>query len=123
MINKNKIIDKYSYHRNYETNIYHRSKGSFKSEYTLENTKDYGLCEPSEFDDLFEQLKNAKESVHITDWFLSPPVALKRPICYEDFLDGKNDYKKYLTFENASRLMDILYLLAKRGVHIYILLF
>ena len=72
---------------------------------------------------LFEQLKKAKESVHITDWFLSPPVALKRPICYEEFLDEKNDYKKHLTFENASRLMDVLYLLAKRGVHIYILLF
>ena len=63
IINKNKIIDKYSYHRNYETNIYHRSKGSFKSEYTLENTKDYGLCEPSEFDDLFEQLKNIRRDI------------------------------------------------------------
>ena len=50
-------------------------------------------------------------------------MALKRPICYEDFLDGKNDYKKYLTFEKASCLMDILYLSAKRGVHMYILLF
>ena len=77
----------------------------------------------SYFGYLFEQLINAKESVHITDWFLSPPVALKRPICYEEFLDEKKDYKKHLTFENVSRLMDLLYLLAKRGVHIYILLF
>ena len=75
------------------------------------------------FSYLLEQLKQARETVHITDWFLSPPVALKRPINYNQFIGEKNDYKKNLTFENASRLMDILYLLAKKGVHIYILLF
>ena len=75
------------------------------------------------FNYLLEQLKQAKEAVHITDWFLSPPVALKRPINYDNFIDEKKDYKKTLTFENCSRLMDILYLLAKKGVHIYILLF
>ena len=75
------------------------------------------------FSYLLEQLKKAKETVHITDWFLSPPVALKRPINYNNFLGEKNDYKKTLTFDNASRLMDILYLLATRGVRIYILLF
>ena len=52
---ENKLIN--SYRRNYETNLYYRAKGSFKSEYSLENIKDYGLCEPSEFDDLLEQLK------------------------------------------------------------------
>ena len=72
---------------------------------------------------IIEQLKQARETVHITDWFLSPPVALKRPIDYNQFIGEKNDYKKTLTFENASRLMDILYLLAKKGVHIYVLLF
>ena len=77
----------------------------------------------SYFGYLLEQLKQAKKTVHITDWFLSPPVALKRPINYNKFIGEKNDYKKTLTLENASRLMDILYLLAKRGVHIYILLF
>ena len=75
------------------------------------------------FNYLYEQLKNAKESVYITDWFLSPAVALKRPINYDQFIDEKNDYKKNLTFDNASRLMDILYLLAKKGVQIYILIF
>ena len=99
-------------------NSYHSfttQKSNCKAKWFIDGESYYGY--------LFEQLKNAKESVHITDWFLSPPVALKRPICYEVFLDGKNDYKKHLTFENVSRLMDILYLLAKRGVHIYILLF
>ena len=77
----------------------------------------------SYFDYLFDQLINARETVYITDWFLSPPVALKRPINYNQFLGDNNNYKNSLTFDNVSRLMDILYLLAKRGVHIYILLF
>ena len=77
----------------------------------------------SYFSYLFEQLKNAKESVYITDWFMSPELALKRPLSYKTFLDEKNDYRKNLNFSNASRLMDIFYLLAKKGVKIYILLF
>ena len=58
---ENKIIN--NYRRNYETNIFYRAKGSFKSEYALENIKDYGLCEPSEFDDLLEQLKNIRREI------------------------------------------------------------
>ena len=72
---------------------------------------------------LFEQLKSAKESVYITDWFLSPELALRRPINYDIFADKKKNYKENLNFSNASRLMDIFYLLAKKGVKIYILLF
>ena len=75
------------------------------------------------FSQLFEKLKYAKESVYITDWFMSPELALIRPLNYNDFIDGKKDYKKNLDFSNVSRLMDIFYLLAKRGVKIYILLF
>ena len=52
-----------NYRRNYETNIYYRSKGSFKSEYALECTNDYGLCEPTEFDDLLEQLKGIRRDL------------------------------------------------------------
>ena len=100
------------------SNIYH----SFTSQKTNCRAK-WFIDGENYFNYLFEQLKNAKESIYITDWFLSPPVALKRPINYERFLDRKNDYKKSLTFENASRLMDVLYLLAKRGVRIFILLF
>ena len=77
----------------------------------------------SYFSYLFQQLKNAKESVFVTDWFMSPELALVRPINYNDFIDEKNDYKKNLNFSNVSRLMDVFYLLAKRGVKIYILLF
>ena len=73
------------------------------------------------FSYLFEQLKNAKESVYITDWFMSPELALVRPINYNDYKD--DNYKKNLNFSNVSRLMDVLYLLAKRGVKVFILLF
>ena len=67
-------------------NSYHSftsQKSNCKAKWFIDGESYYGY--------LFERLKNAKESVHITDWFLSPPVALKRPICYEDFFDGKND--------------------------------
>ncbi len=71
---------------------------------------------------LLNQLKQAKESVYVTDWFMSPELALKRPICYDNFVNDP-DYQKKLTFSNVSRLMDVFYLLAEKGVKIYILLY
>ena len=76
----------------------------------------------SYFEYLLNQLKGAKESVYITDWFMSPELALKRPINYDEFKDNEN-YINNLTFGNVSRLMDVFYLLAKKGVKIYILLY
>ena len=76
----------------------------------------------SYFGYLLNQLKAAKETVYITDWFMSPELALKRPICYDDFVNDE-DYQKKLTFGNVSRLMDVFYLLAKKGVKIYILIY
>ena len=77
------------------------------------------------FQYLHSQLMKATESVFITDWFLSPELALKRPLNYNNFVGEKNinDNKKYLNIFNANRLMDIFYVLAKKGVKIYILLF
>ena len=54
---------------------------------------------------------------------MSPELALTRPINYDDFKDDKSDYKKNLNFSNVSRLMDILYLLAEKGVKINILIY
>ena len=73
------------------------------------------------FSYLFGQLKHAKKTVYITDWFMSPELALSRPISYEKYRN--DDYKKKLNFSNVQRLMDLLYLLAVKGVKIYILLF
>ena len=77
------------------------------------------------FQYLHMQLMKANESVFITDWFLSPELALKRPINYNNYIGEKNinENKKFLTLFNANRLMDIFYVLAKKGVKIYILLF
>ena len=77
------------------------------------------------FEYLHFQLMKATESVFITDWFLSPELCLKRPANYYNFLGEKNinENKKYLNIYNANRLMDIFYVLAKKGVKIYILLF
>ena len=105
-IKKNEIMD----------NIYH----SFTSQKKNCGAK-WFVDADSYFSYLFEQLKNAKESVFITDWFLSPQLALVRPINYNEYRD--ENYKKNLNFSNVSRLMDILFLLAKKGVKVFILLF
>ena len=53
-----------NYRRNYNNNLLNNNKkGNLKSEYALENIKDYGLCEPNEFDNLFEQLKNIRRDL------------------------------------------------------------
>ena len=58
------INEKSTYHRNYETNENYKSNKDFlKYEYLVDNTKDYGLCQPAEFEDLFEQLKNIRRNL------------------------------------------------------------
>ena len=59
ILNKKKSV----YHRNYDNSIYYTNKNSLKKEYIIDNTKDYGLCEPTEFDDLFEQLKSIRRDI------------------------------------------------------------
>jgi phospholipase D1/2 len=59
------------------------------------------------FSDVFEQLNNAKVSVAIADWWLSPDMYLKRPV---------NLYPN-------SKIIDLLGALADRGVQIYVLLY
>ena len=62
--NKNETIEHTGYHRNYEGNTTDfKSKDYLKYEYIVDNTKDYGLCNPTEFEDLFEQLKNVRRNL------------------------------------------------------------
>ena len=75
------------------------------------------------FEYLLQQLLKANESVYITDWFLSPELALRRPISYDDYKGPLGDSKKHQNIATISRLMDVLYYLAKKGVKIYILLY
>lgn len=51
-----------SYTRNYN-NSYYKTKDYLKNEYLADSTKDYGLCEPTEFEDLFEQLKEIRRNL------------------------------------------------------------
>ena len=56
------------YHRNYEANkINNRNSDYLKYEYLVDNTKDYGICDPREFEDLFEQLKEIRRNLVKTE--------------------------------------------------------
>ena len=62
--NKNEVIEHTGYHRNFEGNTTDfKGKEYLKYEYIVDNTKDYGLCNPTEFEDLFEQLKNIRRNL------------------------------------------------------------
>ena len=62
--NKSEHIERTGYHRNYESNNNNfRNKDYLQYEYIVDNTKDYGLCDPVEFEDLFEQLKNIRRNL------------------------------------------------------------
>ena len=68
------------------------------------------------FNDLYEKLMDAKRSIFITDWWMSPEVWLKRPVV-------ETDYTSFFKKNNMTRLMDVLEYKAKAGVKIYILLY
>ena len=71
------------------------------------------------FIDLYEKLMGAKTSIFITDWWMSPEMWLKRPICQTDF----TSFLKKKNENSSTRLMDILEYKAKKGVKVYILLY
>ena len=61
---KNEHIERTGYHRNFEANNNNfKKKDYLKYEYIVDNTKDYGLCDPAQFDDLYEQLKNIRRDL------------------------------------------------------------
>ena len=71
------------------------------------------------FADLAEKLLDAKESIFMTDWWMSPEVWLKRPVPMNTYMSMAYQQKK-VKETDPSRLMDILYSCANRGVKIYI---
>ena len=72
------------------------------------------------FKDLAEKLMEAKESIFITDWWMSPQVWLKRPVPTTDYMALAYQKKDKKESPPYSRLMDILYQCANRGVKVYI---
>ena len=78
----------------------------------------------SYFEDLFDKLMEANNSIYISDWWLSPEVFLRRPVNVKPYLEMVNN--KIITYdrvENMTRLMDVLNYKAKQGVKIYILIY
>jgi len=71
------------------------------------------------FADLAEKLMEAKETIFMTDWWMSPEVWLKRPVSINTYMSMAYQ-KKSVKETDPSRLMDILYSCANRGVKIYI---
>ena len=102
--------------------IEHNIYGSFTNEkkrnqaHWFSDGKDYFL-------DLKENLLNAKETIFITDWWMSPEVFLERPVKVEQY--EAMAFHQQLKKENPpfTRLMDVLGYVASKGVKIYILVY
>ena len=75
------------------------------------------------FLDLCEKLNQAKETVFITDWWLSPEVWLTRPVPTQTYMAMAWQKKNRKENPPYSRLMDILYQCAVRGVKVYVLVY
>ena len=75
------------------------------------------------FNDLAEKLMNAKESIFITDWWMSPQVWLTRPVPTTTYMAMAYQNKNKKDAPPYSRLMDILYQCAVRGVKVYVLVY
>ena len=96
------------------------------------NAKNYNICQyfcdgKDYFTDLYYHLMDAKQSIFITDWWLSPEVFLLRPVDEKIYLEmSKTKQKTNKTNDlghKMTRLMDVLNYKAKEGVKIYILVY
>ena len=93
------------------------------------NLKKYNLCHwfvdgKDYFEDLYQKLMEAKHSIYMTDWWMSPEVFLRRPVnekIYKDMASRKEITQNF--FQNMSRLMDVLDYKARQGVKVYILIY
>ena len=93
------------------------------------NSKNYNICQyfcdgRRYFTDLFYQLMEAKQTIFITDWWMSPEVFLLRPVDEKIYLEMNKAGQKTRDLGNKmTRLMDVLNHKAKEGVKIYILIY
>ena len=93
------------------------------------NMKRYNVCQwfadgKDYFEDLYKKLMDAKYSIYITDWWMSPEVFLRRPVYEKEYIDMAE--KKMITRNfgpNMSRLMDVLDYKARQGVQVYIMVY
>ena len=102
--------------------IDHNLYGAYTNEklnnmaYWFVDGKDYFL-------DLKSKLEAAKETIFITDWWMSPEVWLERPVDSQIYMALEFQKKQRKESPPYTRLKDILYQLAVKGVKIYILVY
>ena len=99
-------IDKYKKNIKNEYQSFANKKDSCNAEFIVD-AHDY-------FNMLYRHFMEAKESIYICGWWVSPELLLKRP--YDPNRDTKDN-------KNSSRLMDLLLNKAKEGVVINILIY
>ena len=93
------------------------------------NMKRFNVCKwfadgKDYFEDLYTRLMDAKYSIYITDWWMSPEVFLRRPVYEKEYIDMAE--KKMITRNfgpHMTRLMDILDFKARQGVQVYIMVY
>ena len=102
---------------------------AFKYLFKKPQIEKYNECQwfidgKSYFEDLFQKLMEANNSIYISGWWLSPEVFLRRPVNIAPYLEVIKDKKEInVQVQNMTRLMDILRYKAKQGVKIYILIY
>ena len=76
------------------------------------------------FEELFQILMSAKESIYISGFWLSPELFLRRPVDEKIYIEMDNNNLLTKDFgKNISRLMDILDYKANQDVKVYVLIF
>ena len=102
--------------------IEHNLYGAYTNEklnnlaYWFVDGKDYYL-------DLKQKLEAAKETIFITDWWMSPEIWLERPVDSQTYMALEFQKKERKEVPPYTRLKDILYQLAIKGIKIYILVY
>ena len=102
--------------------IDHNLYGAYTNEklnnlaYWFVDGKDYYL-------DLKAKLEAAKETIFITDWWMSPEIWLERPVDSQTYMALEFQKKERKEVPPYTRLKDILYQLAIKGIKIYILVY
>ena len=93
------------------------------------NEKKYNVCQwfvdgKDYFEDLYQKLMEAKYTIFITDWWMSPELFLRRPVDEKIYIEMSKSKILTKNFgEEMTRLMDILNYKAQQGVKIYLLIY
>ena len=102
--------------------IEHNLYGAYTNE-KLNNLAHWFIDGKEYYLDLKEKLEAAKETIFITDWWMSPEIWLERPVDSQSYMALEFQKKDRKEVPPYTRLKDILYQLAIKGIKIYILVY